>query len=171
MIGSSALPSPRALIHATAVAVLNAAAPFGGTIEAAVLLFGDSGSGKSDVALRLIAMGAKLVSDDQTVLFMNGRRLFADAPANLSGRMEIRGLGIIQIDSSPAAPVVLAVRLVADSAVARMPEPAFYRPPASLQADVKVPMLTLNAYEASAAAKVAAAAAALVHGTFVAGGL
>jgi hypothetical protein len=135
-----------------------------------VLLLGDSGSGKSDVALRLITMGAKLVSDDQTMLFMEGGRLLAEAPANLSGHMEIRGLGIVQIDKAPAAPVVLAIRLEGDAAIARMPGPAFYSPPSGLQADVKVPMLTLNAYEASTPAKIAAAAAVLAHGTFVAGG-
>jgi serine kinase of HPr protein (carbohydrate metabolism regulator) len=167
----SAPASPRALIHATAVAVLDAAAPFGGALEGAVLLLGDSGSGKSDVALRLIAMGGKLVSDDQTVLFMQGRRLYADAPLSLSGRIEIRGVGIIEIDRAPAAPVVLAVRLETDAAVARLPEPAFYALPAGLQADVKVPILTFVAHESSTPAKIAAAAAALVRGTFVAGGL
>jgi serine kinase of HPr protein (carbohydrate metabolism regulator) len=153
------------------VVLLGATAPFGGAIEGSVLLLGDSGSGKSDVALRLIAMGGKLVSDDQTVLFMQHHRLFADAPPNLSGRMEIRGLGIIAIEKAPAAPVVLAVRLEANTAVGRLPEPAFYALPASLQADVKVPMLTFNAYEASTPAKIAAAAAGLAYGTFVAGAL
>ena len=159
------------MIHATAVAVLDAAKPLGGAVEGVVLLLGDSGSGKSDVALRLIAMGGKLVSDDQTVLFMRGPRLFADAPPNLSGCIEIRGLGIMQVEKAPAAPVVLAVRLEAQAATARMPEPSFYALPPGLQADVKVPLLTLSAYEASTPAKVVAAAAALAHGTFVAGGL
>src|SRR5262245_59187654 len=157
---------PSAFVHGTAVAVLDAAKPFGGPVEGVVLLLGDSGSGKSDVALHLMAMGGKLVSDDQTVLFMRGGRLFADAPPNLSGRLEIRGLGIMQVEKAPAAPVVLAVRLEADTAIARMPEPAFYALPPSLQADVKVPLLTLSAYEGSTPAKVAAAAAALAHGTF-----
>jgi serine kinase of HPr protein (carbohydrate metabolism regulator) len=116
-------------------------------------------------------MGGKLVSDDQSVLYSKGGRLFADAPSNVSGRMEVRGLGIMQIDTAPAAPVLLAVQLEAGATVARMPEPAFFTPPMSLQADVKVPMLTLNAYEASTPAKIAAAAAALARGTFVAGGL
>jgi HPr kinase/phosphorylase len=166
----SAPARPSALIHATAVAVLDAAKPLGGAVEGVVLLLGDSGSGKSDVALRLIAMGGKLVSDDQTVLFMRGPRLFADAPPNLIGRIEIRGLGIMQVEKAPAGPVVLAVRLEAEGAVPRLPEPALYALPASLQADVKVPLLTLSAYEASTPAKVAAAVAALAHGAFVAGG-
>ena len=47
--------SPRVLIHATSLVLADATAPFGGALDAAVLLLGESGSGKSDVALRLIA--------------------------------------------------------------------------------------------------------------------
>ena len=168
MSARSAPATPRALIHATAVALLDAATPFGGPIEGAVLLLGDSGAGKSDVALRLIAAGAKLVSDDQTVLFVERGRVLADAPPNLAGGMEIRGIGIVRVDKAPPSPVILAVRL-AEGAVARMPEPGFYALPASLQAAVKVPLVMLNAYEASTPAKIAAAAAGFVRGAFVAG--
>ena len=171
MSASAAPARPRALIHATAVALLEAATPFGGALEAAVLLLGDSGSGKSDVALRLIAMGAKLIADDQTMLFMNDGRAFADAAPNLSGCMEIRGLGIMRIERAPALPVVLAVSLTVETPPARLPEPAFYSLPASLQADLKLPLVMLDAHEASTPAKIAAAAAGLVRGAFVAGGL
>ena len=95
----------------------------------------------------------------------------ADAPPNLKGRMEVRGLGIMQLEKAPASPVILAVGLVLEGTVARLPEPAFYALPASLQADVKVPLIVLNAYEASTPAKIAAAAAGLVRGAFVAGAL
>ena len=161
----------RTLIHATSVALLGASAPFGGSIDAAVLLLGDSGSGKSDVALRLIAMGAQLIADDQTVLFLRAGRVFADAPPNMSGCMEIRGVGIIRIKKAAASPVVLAVRLQDGSTIARLPEPEFYPLPASVQADVKLPLLTLKAFESSTPAKIAAAAAGLASGAFVAGGL
>ena len=83
--------------------------------------------------------------------------------------MEIRGLGIMQLERAPASPVILAVRLRPEGEVARLPEPAVYALPASLQADVKVPLVMLNAYEASTPAKIAAAAAGLVRGAFVAG--
>ena len=165
---SSAQATPRVLVHATAVALLNSTLPFGGPIEGAVLLLGESGAGKSDVALRLIAAGAKLISDDQTVLFVQRDRVWADAPPNLEGRIEIRGVGIVRLDKAPALPVVLAVRF-AEGALPRMPEPQSYPLPASLQADVKVPLIMLNAHEASTPAKIAAAAAAIVRGAFVAG--
>ena len=161
--------SPRVSVHATAVALKDATNPFGGPSDGAVLLLGDSGAGKSDVALRLIATGGKLIADDQTVLFVEGGRLIAGAPPNLSGGMEIRGLGIVQLEKAPATPVILAVLLEPADAVARMPEPAFFNLPAALQADVKVPLVSLNAHEASTPAKIAAAAAGLVRGAFVAG--
>ena len=169
MSASSAPIAGRALVHATAVALLDATIPFGGRIEAAVLLLGESGAGKSDVALRLIAAGAKLIADDQTALFVERDRVYADAPPAVSGSMEIRGLGIMRMEKASPCPVILAVQLDQRATVARLPEPQFYDLPATLQADVKLPLIMLNAHEASTPAKIAAAAAAIVHGAFVAG--
>jgi HPr kinase/phosphorylase len=162
---------PRALVHATAVALGGATAPFGAATETAVLLIGDSGAGKSDVALRLIAAGAKLISDDQTELFIDEGCVFADAPKSISGAMEIRGVGIIGLEKAPASPLILAVRLAAGVKVPRLPEPAFYTLPPRLQANVKLPLLTLDGADPSTPAKIAAAAAGLLNGTFVAGAL
>ena len=162
-------PSARVLVHATAVALGDATRPFGRTLEDSVLLLGESGAGKSDVALRLIAAGAKLIADDQTALFIEGGRVFADGPSTLSGCMEIRGVGIMRVDRAPAAPVLLAVRLHAEEATARLPEPEFFALPEPLQADVKVPLLRLSAYEASTPAKIAAAGIGIACGGFVAG--
>lgn len=165
----SARVSPRVSIHATAVALMDATKPFGGSIEGAVLLLGDSGAGKSDVALRLISAGGKLIADDQTVLFIENGRVMADArPILPGGGMEIRGLGIMRLEKAPATPVILAVRLD-EGEIARLPEPTFFTIPAVLQADVKVPLVRLNAHEASTPAKIAAAAAGLARGAFVAG--
>ena len=86
-----------------------------------------------------------------------------------TGGMEIRGVGIMRVEKAPASPVILAVRLDPEDAIARLPEPAFFTLPAALQADVKVPLISLNAHEASTPAKIAAAAAGLVRGAFVAG--
>lgn len=168
MSARSAQGAPRALVHATAVALLDATAPFGGPIEGAVLLLGESGAGKSDVALRLIASGAKLISDDQTVLFVERGRVWADAPPSLEGGMEIRGVGIVRLGKAPSMPVILAVGFAQEN-VPRLPVPEVYALPASLQADVKVPLIMLNAFEASTPAKIAAAAAGFVRGAFVAG--
>jgi HPr kinase/phosphorylase len=157
----------RVLVHATAVALADAAVPFGGHTDGAVLLFGESGAGKSDVALRLIAAGAKLVSDDQTALFVESGRVFAEAPANLRGKLEVRGLGILEVDCIARSPVILAVKLENGARIARLPDAGFYALPAGLEGGVNPPLLTLNASEASTPAKIAAAAAGFARGGFV----
>ncbi|WP_040850329.1 HPr kinase/phosphorylase, partial [Nitrospirillum viridazoti] len=74
-------------VHATCVSV-------GG---AGVLLRGASGSGKSDLALRLVDAGALLVADDQVALAADptATLLTATAPERLAGLIEVRGLGIL----------------------------------------------------------------------------
>ena len=61
----------------------------------AVLISGPSGSGKSDLALRLLDRGFALVSDDQTVVKKQGDALLASAPPSIAGKMEVRGIGIL----------------------------------------------------------------------------
>jgi HPr kinase/phosphorylase len=157
------------LVHATSVVLGGACAPFGGSVQGAVLLIGRSEAGKSDVALRLIAMGAKLISDDQTALSESGGRLFAGAPPSLHGRMEIRGVGIVTVSAASAAPVVLAVRLDETAEIPRLPEPLTHKLPQGLENCAEPPFLVLHAFEASTPMKIAAAAAALARGAFVAG--
>jgi len=161
--------SPRALVHATSVVLGAACAPFGGPLEGAALILGESGAGKSDVALRLIAMGARLLSDDQTALFIEADRLFAESPSSLQGRMEIRGVGIIALGVAEPAPVVLAVMLEMHVAIPRLPEPLHYMLPGALGALEGPPLLRLSPFEAATPAKIAAAAGALCRGAFVAG--
>jgi len=160
---------PRALVHATSIVLDTACAPFGGAVEGAVLLLGEAGGGKSDVALRLIAMGAKLLADDQTQLFADSGRLFAEGISSLHGRMEIRGVGIVALKAADPAPVILAVMLYAQSQIPRLPEPLRYALPAPLEALEGPPLLHLSPFEAATPAKIAAAAAALSRGAFVAG--
>ncbi|WP_260599119.1 HPr kinase/phosphorylase [Sphingomonas endolithica] len=85
----------------------------------AVLLEGPSGSGKSDLALRLIDRGAVLVSDDYTILTAHGTALIAHAPSTISGKIEVRGLGIMPMPYVDAVPVALLVRL--EDVVERLP--------------------------------------------------
>lgn len=99
-----------AQIHATSVAIGSRA----------VLLLGPSGIGKSDLALRLIDRGATLISDDITLLTLNGDTLLAGPPATIAGRIEVRGIGIIDMPHIADVPVALAVDL--DRPVERMPE-------------------------------------------------
>lgn len=76
-----------------------------------VLILGQSGSGKSALALSLMAFGARLVSDDRTVLQGEGQAVVASAPAALMGLIEARGLGILRADPDRSAVVVVVVDL------------------------------------------------------------
>ena len=118
-----------------------------------VLLRGPSGSGKSDLALRLIDAGAVLVADDGVELRRDGVRLMATlpsaAPESVRGRLEVRGLGLLPVPSIAAAPVGLALDMVTDGDIERLPE---------LQTiqwlGIDIPLLRLDPATASAAAKV-----------------
>ena len=74
-----------------------------------VLLRGPSGSGKSDLALRLIDAGARLVADDQTELKRAADGLVARSPAAIAGRIEVRGVGILDVPTVASAPLRLVV--------------------------------------------------------------
>ncbi|MGP9804798.1 HPr kinase/phosphorylase [Paracoccus sp. NSM] len=75
-----------------------------------LIILGPSGSGKSSLALELMAVGAVLVADDRTDLRAEAGRLIASAPAGIAGRIEARGLGILAAEAAPAA-VTLACDL------------------------------------------------------------
>jgi serine kinase of HPr protein (carbohydrate metabolism regulator) len=112
----------------------------------AVLLAGPSGCGKSDLALRLIDRGARLVSDDYTVLRADELRLFASAPPTIAEKMEVRGIGILAFPAEPQAPVCLFADLA--QAPERLPEPA-----TMILAGIAVPAIRLSPLEASAPIK------------------
>ncbi|NVO24525.1 serine kinase [Donghicola sp. B5-SW-15] len=75
----------------------------------AVVLFGPSGAGKSGLALEMMALGARLVADDRTILTRDGDRLIATCPDTIRGRIEARGVGILRADPVGSAPVTLFV--------------------------------------------------------------
>lgn len=126
----------------------------------AVLLRGPSGAGKSDLALRLIDRGARLVADDQTLLRRVGDRVIAAAPPTISGLIEIRGIGIVTVEATDAAPLFLIADLVPLGAVERMPERTF-----ETILGVPVPLIALTPFEASAAAKLRLLRCALAAGS------
>lgn len=149
-------------IHATCVVIGSAGRAFAIPPDAGVLLMGDSGSGKSDIALRLIADGAILVADDRCDLFVAENDLRARAPQLLRGLLEVRGIGIAQVPFREEASVRLVVRLVLPALVTRFPAPACFR----LAADLVLPEhdwppeITVAPFEASAPAKIVSALAA-----------
>ncbi len=133
-------------VHATCVALPDANKRWRG-----VLLRGSSGTGKSDLALRLIDDGARLVADDQTALSKGGSALVATSPAAISGLLEVRGLGIVKLGRSKRltqVPIALLVDLVAPERIERLPEPA-----REALLGVTLPRLSLAPFEASAPAK------------------
>ena len=117
----------------------------------AVLIMGPSGSGKSDLALRLIDRGFTLVSDDQTIVKKEGNKLLASAPSNIRGKLEIRGVGIVDMEMIDNAPIALAVELTSD--ITRMPDDSRERP----MLGIGIPLISVDAMTASAASKVALA--------------
>lgn len=121
-----------------------------------MLLLGPPGSGKSDLALRLIREGWALVADDQCVLRAEGGALRAEAPPALRGLLEVRGLGIFAElpVAGPDAVLRLAVRLVPREEVPRLPSPAAWKGPAGA---APLPEIALDAAAPSAPAKVALA--------------
>lgn len=110
-------------VHATCVALGDRGA----------LLLGPSGSGKSDLALRFVALPPTpglgvtlqpaLVADDRVTLRREAARLMATPPANLAGLLEVHGVGILRVPHVAAAPVRLVVELVAAAEVERHPVP------------------------------------------------
>lgn len=115
----------------------------------AVLLHGLSGAGKSDLALRLIDRGAALVSDDYTILRRVGDRLVASPPINIAGKIEVRGLGVVEMPHVAEADVRLLV--VLEDQVPRMPDD---QPHSRLIAGIAIPVVTLPPLHASSPIKV-----------------
>ena len=115
----------------------------------AVMIMGPSGSGKSDLTLRLLDRGFTLVSDDQTIVKLHDERLLASAPPNIAGKLEIRGIGIVDMETVTNQPVALIVELTSD--IQRLPDDSRERPILG----VGVPLITIDAMTASAPSKVA----------------
>ena len=151
-------------IHATCVALGNKG----------VLLRGKSGSGKSDLALRLISQPliwlkdsvgptvppstdpclGQLVGDDQIIVWKHTSRLMARPDPRLAGKLEVRGLGIVTVPFVSQISVALVVDLVSRNSVPRMPEAE----QCCEINGVRLPLLVLSPFEASAVAKLSLAA-------------
>lgn len=114
-----------------------------------LLIEGESGSGKSDLALRALRQGFRLVADDRVVLWVSGGRLFGRAPDPLHGLMELRGLDIVQMEALPLCEIAGVVRLGQPE---RLPDPQVVD-----ILGMSVPAITTQAFEESAPAKLSRA--------------
>ena len=124
-----------------------------------VLILGASGTGKSDLALRLIEDGARLVADDRAELFIKARALYARPPAALAGLIEVRGLGIVRLPHRRQVKLALAVMLGAPGE--RLPKRAEY-----VHKAARVPLIAMDGREASAPAKIRVALKAFARDLF-----
>ena len=117
-----------------------------------VLLAGPSGSGKSDLALRLIDAGGRLVADDLVALAAERGDLIARPGGDEAhyGLLEVRGVGLLSVPNRPQITVSLWVRH--SDAPERLPEAAT----AAVQG-IDIPLLQLSFLEASTPAKIRAA--------------
>lgn len=146
------------LVHGTCVALGRSAA----------LLRGPSGSGKSDLALRFLFLARRgpaaleapiLVADDQVCLTRKGARLLASAPPTIRGRIEVRGVGIVDVKSLEEAELALVVDLVPAGEVERLPE----ADATARLMGLEVPLIRLSPWQASAPIKLAVALARAKH--------
>jgi serine kinase of HPr protein (carbohydrate metabolism regulator) len=141
--------------------------------EDAVLIQGEPGSGKSTLALELIetagnglgveVMRARLVSDDRTLVRQVDGMLMASVPENLSGKIEVRGLGILEVpDTQRSARLALVILL--QPKASRMPDTA-----QTVQIlDVKLPLVVFPSESGALPSRVRAAflrvKSAVAHG-------
>ena len=114
-----------------------------------VLILGESGSGKSDLALRLINDGAKLVADDRCEVFNQNQILIAKAPETIKGLIEARGIGIIKLEYQEQAEIKLVIRLSTQDKIQRLPEIK-----TSKICDIDIKEFLLYPFEVSTTAKI-----------------
>ena len=117
-----------------------------------VLFLGGSSSGKSDVCLRLIMQKkAVLVADDRVDLQLdNNNNIIANAPQNIAGLLEVRGLGIKKFTMQKDVTLNLAIELVSSyTQIERMPKDEFFE-----FKNHKIKKIKLYPFEPSAIEKV-----------------
>ena len=93
-----------------------------GVEQKGILIVGPSGSGKSGLALQLMALGARLVGDDRIDLTEDAGEVIADAPPSIRGLVEARGIGLLRADTAGPVPISVVVDLEQGTSE-RLPDP------------------------------------------------
>ncbi|MBO9547739.1 MAG: HPr kinase/phosphorylase [Caulobacter sp.] len=115
-----------------------------------VLIQGPSGVGKSDLALRALEAGFRLVADDRVVAFANAGRAWGKPHETLAGLLEIRGLGVVRTPALALCEIALVIRCVeTPDAVERLPDSQF-----APIAGVSIPVFDLWPREPAAPLKI-----------------
>lgn len=86
----------------------------------ALAIVGPPGSGKSSLALALIDRGAQLIGDDAVTLHRSGHFLLASPPPNITGLIEVHGVGLFELEPAQEAPLALILDL--GGTVERLPD-------------------------------------------------
>ena len=118
----------------------------------AVLFRGPSGSGKSDLALRVVKAGGKLISDDRTRLIREQDQILATSTDRHVGQIEVRGVGIVTVEHQQRAPLALVIDMMPPDQVERYPDPRH-----CTYLEIDVPPSWPLPFEVSAVVKVEAA--------------
>lgn len=114
-----------------------------------ILILGASGSGKSDLALRLIMrFGARLVADDRVDVWVEKEKIAASSPETIKGLLEVRGVGILKFPPAKKTQIDMVINLTSQK-IDRLPKPKFYK-----LLEKEIPMFDLNPFEESSAEKV-----------------
>ena len=113
-----------------------------------VLILGDSGSGKSDLALRLIDNGATLISDDISICRKNSNNIHLYCPPEIKGLLEVREIGIITVPFVERIKLRLVVNLKSNNNE-RFPKESSFR-----ILGIKIPIINIEGKNSSAVAKI-----------------
>ena len=113
-----------------------------------VLILGDSGSGKSDLALRLIDNGATLISDDISICRKNSNNIYLYCPPEIKGLLEVREIGIITVPFVERIKLKLVVNLKSKNNE-RFPKDIYFK-----ILGIKIPLIHIDGKNSSAVAKI-----------------
>ena len=113
-----------------------------------VMITGESGSGKSDLALRMIDTGATLISDDITICKKKLNEIYHFCPTQTKGLIEVREVGIMTVPFVEKIKLRMVVRLT-DENLDRLPKIKFIK-----ILGIKIPFLKMDGKNISAVAKI-----------------